>query len=53
MENYIVTGVTIYGKRFRAIHTNNIRHAMGINLYRGSVWLEVNGKRTLIKRVYN
>lgn len=49
---YIITGVDVYGKRFR-IKTSNYIHAMGINLYNGSVWLLKNGKRTLIKRVVN
>lgn len=50
---YVVTGTLVSGQRFPAIHTNNPRHALGINLYRGSVWEIVNGKRKLLKRVYN
>ena len=49
---YHVTGIDRYGKRFK-IETTNPYYADGINLYRGSVWLVENGKRTLIKRVYN
>lgn len=50
---YVITGVNVYGKRFR-ISTDNAIHAQGINLFRGSVWWEnENGKRTLLKRVYN
>jgi hypothetical protein len=50
---YVVTGVTVTGQRFRII-TDSFMHAMGINLYRGSVWVQNDtGKRKLIKRVYN
>lgn len=49
---YVVTGVDVYGKRFR-FRTENKIHAMGINLYRGSVWIVTDGKRKLIKRVWN
>jgi hypothetical protein len=49
---YVVTGVTVQGKRFR-IHTDNLMHAQCINLYRGSVWAVIDGKRKLINRVWN
>ena len=49
---YIVTGIKFNGKRF-VMHTNNRIHALGINLWRGSVWQEVEGKRKLLKRVRN
>ena len=49
---YAVTGVTTDGKRFRLSYSS-IMQALGINLYRGSVWEVKNGKRKLIKRVYN
>ena len=49
---YIVTGVTVSGKRFaKVFHTWLM--ASGINLYRGSKWLVRGGKRKLIVRVYN
>jgi len=51
-DTYHITGLTTNGHRFRII-TNNPFHAMGINLYRGSVWLVRNGKRSLVKRVFN
>lgn len=50
--HYDVTGVTVRGKRFR-LSFSNLIHAMGINLWRGSVWEVSDGKRKLIKRVYN
>ncbi len=51
---YVVTGVDVYGKRFKLVYTNYI-HANCINLYRGSLWEEhrATGKRKLLKRVYN
>lgn len=49
---YVITGVTASGKRFR-IETTNQVHAMGINLYRGSVWEVDNGRRKLLKRIWN
>lgn len=55
-DRYIVTGVTTDGRRFRLIYTHcrhALYHVMHINLWRGSVWEEVNGKRKLIKRVIN
>ena len=50
MKRYIVTGITVKGQRFRRVYGNGF-FAMGINLYRGSVWVEENGKRKLLKRV--
>lgn len=50
---YHVTGVDRSGRRFRIVTTSHM-HAMCINLWRGSVWAVLdNGKRKLIKRVYN
>lgn len=39
-------------KRFR-MEFSNYYHAMGINLYRGKVWLLRDGKRILLKDVWN
>ena len=50
---YKVTGVDKNGIRFR-IETNNRMHALGINLWRGSVWeFTRENKWRLIKRAYN
>jgi hypothetical protein len=50
---YHVTGVTVRGQRFRIV-TSSYFHAMGINLYRGSVWVVCKGgHRKLLKRVMN
>lgn len=49
---YIITGVLTTSKRFKITTTNKI-YAFGINLWRGSVWCLVEGKRRLLKRVYN
>ena len=50
---YIVTGVKYRSKRRFRILTTNAIHAFAINLWRGSVWKYENGKRTLLRRVYN
>lgn len=51
-DSYIVTGVDRDGKRFRKSYTNP-HFALAINLWNGSVWQVRDGKRKLIKRVYN
>lgn len=51
---YIVTGKDVYGKRFRQVYGSESLHfALGINLYRGSVWGLYENKRILLKRVCN
>lgn len=53
MPTWEVTGITTSGKRFKIV-TTNMRHAFGINLYRGSVWQRnEDGTRTLLKREWN
>lgn len=53
-QTYVVTGVTVNGKRFkRTFGADGYRWAMMINLWRGSVWEEKDGKRKLLKRVWN
>jgi hypothetical protein len=52
-SGFVVTGILRSGKRFKAIHTTNEMHAMCINLWQGSVWRSDNGKRKLLKRVWN
>ena len=52
MKTYIITGIDVNGKRFRAEYSNYPYISM-INIYRGSIWMKENNKRTLIKRVYN
>jgi hypothetical protein len=51
-DTYEVTGVDRSGKRFKHAYSSKF-HAMGINLWRGSVWHVRDGKRKLIKRVFN
>ena len=51
-DRYQVTGITVYGQRFR-IETTNPFHALGINIFRGTLWLVRNNKRTILKRVHN
>jgi hypothetical protein len=51
---YEVTGVDVYGKRFKLVYTSYMM-AMCINLWRGSVWERscATSPRKLIKRVWN
>jgi hypothetical protein len=51
-DKYHVTGVCVDGKRFKRV-TDNPHYALAINLYRGSVWQVRDGKRKLLKRVFN
>ena len=51
-DAFIITGVTRMGYRFRK-RFSNFMQADSINLWRGSVWLLRDGKRTLLKRVWN
>lgn len=51
--SYRITGILTNGRRF-SMQTIHLWYAMGINLWRGSVWgVNWHGKRTLLKRVYN
>tara|TARA_R100001244_G_scaffold68739_2_gene56190 strand:- start:668 stop:850 length:183 start_codon:yes stop_codon:yes gene_type:complete len=50
---YKVTGVLRNARRFRAIHTDSYMHAVGINLWRGSVWSMDDGKWRRIRTVFN
>jgi len=52
MTEYKVTGVLRNGQRFTPIKTTSFSHAMGINLWNGSVWQKSGGKWVRIKRVY-
>ena len=52
-DTYVVTGFYYNSTRkFRQCYSNPMQ-AMGINLWRGRVWQVRNGKRKLIKRVWN
>lgn len=48
---YKVTGILRNGKRFKAIHTSNREHALGINLWSGTVWSWTGTKWAKIKSV--
>ena len=56
VARFEVTGVDVYGKRFKQVYgptASGFKWAMGINLWRGSVWARKhNGKRKLIKHVW-
>ena len=53
-KGYAVTGKLVNGKRFCKV-TQFILYALGINLYKGSVWgiRKDTGRRQLLRRVYN
>jgi len=50
-KEYHITGLIYNTKRRFSMITHDYQYAMGINLWRGSVWEIVKGKRKLIKRV--
>jgi hypothetical protein len=53
-DGWIVTGTDVRGRRFRIVHGAAFGSmAMGYNLWRGSIWALVNGKRILVKRFSN
>jgi hypothetical protein len=53
-NEYKVTGIYPNGRRFSPIRTNSYGYAMGINLWRGSVWKRTDqGKWNKIKDVFN
>jgi len=51
-DRYLVTGYTVAGRPFRREMVNPYQ-ALGINLYRGRVWLLRDGRRRLVKSVWN
>jgi hypothetical protein len=48
-DSYHVTGVDVAGKRFKII-TDNLIHAMAINLWRGTVW-QIKAGKTKRRRI--
>ena len=53
-KEFHVTGKRRDGKRFKRMKFSRLSIADTINIYQGSVWgVQENGKRKLIKRVYN
>lgn len=50
---FVVTGTKPSGKRFKPIRTGNWLHAIGINVYRGTLWVERKGKRKALITYYN
>lgn len=51
-SRFRITGETTNGKRFR-MTCESWHYANAINLWRGSVWHILDGKRILVKRVWN
>jgi len=53
-KEFHVTGKRRDGRRFKRMKFSRFSIADGINIYEGSVWgVQENGKRKLLKRVYN
>ena len=50
MTKYVITGVLKSGKRFDPIHTNTPQH---YNIWNGTIWKIVDGKRKKIRTIYN
>ena len=50
---YVATGTDPDGRRIKPIRSHSWNHIAGINLYRGSKWLERDGRRFLIQAVNN
>jgi len=50
---YVITGTDYHGKRFSPIRTNNLSYAMSHNVYNGTLWEIVSGKRKRIFTWYN
>ena len=50
---YVVTGVDRWGTRLKPMRYKSWHHVAMINLWQGSKWLERDGRRYLIQRVYN
>jgi hypothetical protein len=54
IKAFVVTGKLYRSNKRFTNRYNSFDHAMMINLWKGSVWVELdNGKRKLLKRVYN
>lgn len=49
---YCATGILRNGKRFQAIRSPLWAYINGLNLFNGSKWLERNGKRYRIQRIF-
>lgn len=53
-KEFHVTGTLRSGQRFKTMKLQSYSHALGINLWKGSVWgVDEKGKRTLLKRIFN
>lgn len=50
MKKYVITGKLRNGKRFKAIHTDT---PWNYNIWQGTVWEIVDGKRKKVKEIYN
>lgn len=53
IEKFVVTGKLYRSNKRFSNSYDSFNQAMMINLWNGSVWAIINGKRKLIKRVLN
>lgn len=54
IKTFVVTGRYYNSRKRFSTSYSSFNYAMGINLWNGSVWAELdNGKRKLLKRVIN
>lgn len=51
-DTYLLIGRDCSGRKFRMVYDNPY-FALGINMYRGRMWQVRNGKRKLVKSVFN
>ncbi len=49
-NKYVITGILRNGRRFKPITTTTPQH---YNIWQGTIWLIKDGKRKLVKRIWN
>ena len=47
---YVITGILKNGRRFKPFTTRTPQH---YNIWNGTIWELIDGKRKLVKRIYN
>lgn len=52
-KTYLITGIDRRGVRFRKHCGTNLRYALAHNVWQGSLWEIVNGKRRRVHRWIN
>ena len=49
-KNYVITGISRDGRRFKPIHTTTPQH---YNIWQGTIWELVEGKRKKVREIFN